>query len=158
MTLTTVVARLSCFYWKAFIKGRNLWKRGFVSKETNVPELQNSCPYNMDIRVNSLLIGCPHWLYNCVNEPITISRKEWGGFFLAVSAQCLSCLWVGKWYHFLWCTVSWCMEFFSWRWRLISAKLSIKFAYCPSCTVSIVFLFHEHNSLPLGQMQAFMSC
>ena len=43
------------------------------------------------------------------------------------------------------------MEHFSRRrWRLVSAQLSIKFCYCPWCTVSIVLYFHKHNSLPLG--------
>ena len=36
------------------------------------------------------------------------------------------------------------------RWRLLSAQLSIKFGYCPSCTLNIVLYFHKHNSLPLG--------
>ena len=50
------------------------------------------------------------------------------------------------------------MELFSRRrWGLISAQLSNKFGYCPWCTVSIVLYFHKHNSLPLGQIQAFIS-
>ena len=41
------------------------------------------------------------------------------------------------------------MEFLSRRkWRLISAKLSIKFGFCPWCPVSIVLYFHKQISLP----------
>ena len=43
------------------------------------------------------------------------------------------------------------------RWRLISAHLSNKFGYCPLYTVSIVLQVHKHNSLPLGQIRAFIS-
>ena len=43
------------------------------------------------------------------------------------------------------------------RWRLVSAQLSNELGYCPSCTDSIVLPLHKHNSLPLGQMQAFLS-
>ena len=39
------------------------------------------------------------------------------------------------------------------RWRIVSAQLSIEFGYCPSSTVSIVLLFHEHNSLLLGRYE-----
>ena len=49
------------------------------------------------------------------------------------------------------------MEFFSRR--LVSAQLSNKFGYCPSCTtLSIVLAFHKHYSLPLGKTRAFTSC
>ena len=51
----------------------------------------------------------------------------------------------------------WCIsivELFSRRrWRLTSAKLSIKFGYCPWCTVPIVLYFHKHNSLPLSRYE-----
>ena len=43
------------------------------------------------------------------------------------------------------------------RWRLISAQWSIKFGYCPSCTVSIVLYFHKHNSLPLDRPETSSS-
>ena len=50
------------------------------------------------------------------------------------------------------------MELFSRRrWRLVSAQLSNKVGYCPSCTVSIVLVFNKHYSLPLGQIRAFLS-
>ena len=51
-----------------------------------------------------------------------------------------------------------CVELFRRRrWRLISAQLSNKFGYCPLYTVSIVLYVHNHNSLPLGQIRAFIS-
>ena len=40
---------------------------------------------------------------------------------------------------------------------VVSAQLSNKFGNCPSYTVSIVFAFHKHNSIPLGQIRAFIS-
>ena len=39
----------------------------------------------------------------------------------------------------------------------MSAQLSNKFGSCPLYTVSIVSLVHKHNSLPLWQIQAFIS-
>ena len=50
------------------------------------------------------------------------------------------------------------MELFSRRrWRLVTVQLSNKFGYRPLYTVSIVFKVHKHNSLPLGQIRAFIS-
>ena len=45
------------------------------------------------------------------------------------------------------------------RWMVISSQLSNKFSYCPTWNVSIVLIFHKHNSLQLGILpQAFISC
>ena len=56
------------------------------------------------------------------------------------------------------CNLISAMELFSRRrWRLVSAQLSNKFGFCPLYTVSIVLQVHKHNSLPLGQIWAFIS-
>ena len=38
----------------------------------------------------------------------------------------------------------------------VSAQLLNKLGYCPSGTVSVLLAFHKRNSLPVGQMRAFM--
>ena len=38
----------------------------------------------------------------------------------------------------------------------VSAQLSNKFGYCPSCIISIVLAFLKHYSLPLGHIRSFI--